>query len=156
LLHLRRKDMSRESIIADGGRGFLDAIEKDRYDSTTRLVYSDWLEEHGYDDECLEQRRLATPEWIEADKWLHEYAARVKPYDTETVYGTRDAVVTEEGKERAFKLLMEEMQANELFYHGCDLYSFGEVEEPDELKKYAEIWLHQGINWDDFTFTCSC
>lgn len=50
------------------------AIKADPYDSTNRLVFADWLEENGLDDEGAEQRRRASNEWIEADKWLHEFA----------------------------------------------------------------------------------
>lgn len=49
------------------------ALAKDRYDCTTRLVYADWLEERGLDDQAAEQRRMATPEWVEADRWMHEF-----------------------------------------------------------------------------------
>lgn len=44
---------------------FLAALDKDRYDKTTRMVFADWLEEHGYDDEAVFQRSW-TREWQEA------------------------------------------------------------------------------------------
>jgi uncharacterized protein (TIGR02996 family) len=53
-------------------RAFLEAIEKDRYDRETRLVFADWLEERGEDDEAVEQRRRATEEWKEADEVMTE------------------------------------------------------------------------------------
>jgi uncharacterized protein (TIGR02996 family) len=59
--------MSREAFEA--------ALAADRYDSTTRLVYADWLEEQGDDDKAAEQRRMATPEWVAADQWMHEFAS---------------------------------------------------------------------------------
>lgn len=55
---------------------FLAAIKHDRYDTLTRLAYADWLEERGEDDEAAEQRRQATPVWQEADRWLHDFAAK--------------------------------------------------------------------------------
>lgn len=53
---------------------FLKALELDRYDRTTRLVFADWLEEKGYDDEAVEQRRCSTEEWEEADRWMVNFA----------------------------------------------------------------------------------
>ncbi len=53
---------------------FENALKEDRYDSTTRLVYADWLEERGLDDEAQEQRRMASPAWIEADREMHNFA----------------------------------------------------------------------------------
>jgi uncharacterized protein (TIGR02996 family) len=58
-------------------RAFLEAIEKDRYDKELRLVFADWLEERGEDDEAVEQRRRATEEWKEADQWMYEFAKEV-------------------------------------------------------------------------------
>jgi uncharacterized protein (TIGR02996 family) len=55
---------------------FLAAIQKDRYDEATRRVFADWLEENGYDDEALEQRRW-TREKQEAEDWLRELAGRL-------------------------------------------------------------------------------
>ncbi len=58
-------------------QAFLDRIKEDPYDSTNRLIFADWLEEHGNDrdeEEILEQRRKATTEWIAADKWMHNLA----------------------------------------------------------------------------------
>lgn len=35
---------------------FLAALRENPYDGELREVYADWLEEHGFDDEALEQR----------------------------------------------------------------------------------------------------
>lgn len=59
---------------------FEDALKEDRYNSTVRLIYADWLEENGFDDEAVEQRRRAKPEWIDADKWMHDFASRGGQY----------------------------------------------------------------------------
>ncbi len=50
-------------------QAFLDAIAADRYDQTTRLVFADWLNEHGLDDEAEVQRQW-TPEKQRAEDWL--------------------------------------------------------------------------------------
>ncbi len=52
---------------------FESAIKTDRYDQITRLVYADWLEENGLDDEASEQRRRASPEWVEAARWMEGF-----------------------------------------------------------------------------------
>ncbi len=58
---------------AEERQAFLDRIKEDPYDSTNRLIFSDWLEEYGEDkdhEEAIEQRRCSTPEWKEAREWL--------------------------------------------------------------------------------------
>lgn len=55
---------------------FLAALAADRYDQTTRLVFADWLDENGLDDEAMEQRRCATPEWEKAARWLESFATK--------------------------------------------------------------------------------
>lgn len=55
-------------------QAFEEVLKENRYDSTTRLVYADWLEERGFDDEAQEQRRMASPEWVGADRWMHAFA----------------------------------------------------------------------------------
>lgn len=58
--------------MSDERKAFVDILTKDRFDAKTRLVFADWLEEHGCDDEAAEQRRMASPEWVEAAKWIEE------------------------------------------------------------------------------------
>lgn len=52
---------------------FESAIKQNRYDQSTRLVFADWLEEHGYDDEAVVQR-LWTKEKQQSEDWLREFA----------------------------------------------------------------------------------
>lgn len=56
---------------------FLDALRANPYDKELRLVYADWLEENGFDDEALEQR-----EWNEekqkSEDWLRNVAKRLQ------------------------------------------------------------------------------
>lgn len=74
-------------------------------------------------------------------KWLRDYSRRVSPYEDE---------------ETAYKTLVDGLRGGELFYHGADLHSQSDVEDPDELKKHAKIVLGIDINWADFSFHCSC
>lgn len=48
---------------------FLKALEENEDDLTTRLVYSDWLEEQGEYEEADRQRR-----WPGAKAWLKQFA----------------------------------------------------------------------------------
>ena len=54
---------------------FLAALKEDRYDRTTHLVFADWLEDHGMDDEALVQRTW-TRERQEAEDWLRAFGDR--------------------------------------------------------------------------------
>lgn len=59
-------------------KAFLRAIdESDELDYKTRLVYSDWLEERGRDNDAAAQRAKATPEWVEARRFLLEMSETV-------------------------------------------------------------------------------
>ena len=132
----------REQIIRDGGKGFIQALDTNRYDQTTRLVFADWLEEMGHDDEALEQRRRATDRWVASDKWLREYAAtKAKTY---------------EKPDEAFENLLADLKRREVFYHGNNLHGFYELEDPDELKEHADWYLGIEIDWGRFEFSCSC
>lgn len=50
---------------------FLDWIAEDPEDRSRRPIYADWLEERGYDDEALRQRR-----WWQSADWLVAFARR--------------------------------------------------------------------------------
>ena len=76
----------------------------------------------------------------DAEAWLRAYAHRVSPYKS---------------PEKAYQRLLVDLRTGELFYDGTDLHSFSEVEEPDELRKNAEI-LGIQIDWTRFSFSCSC
>jgi uncharacterized protein (TIGR02996 family) len=51
--------------------GFLAALAADEDDAEARLVFSDWLDEHGKHEEAGRQRR-----WPAAKAWLVDFAAR--------------------------------------------------------------------------------
>jgi uncharacterized protein (TIGR02996 family) len=48
---------------------FLKALAENEDDTTTRLVYADWLDEHGEHEEADRQRK-----WPAAKAWLREFA----------------------------------------------------------------------------------
>ena len=81
----------------------------------------------------------------ESERWLREYAARIKPYDVESI-----------GAENAFHSLIDGLRQGEVFAHGTDLHSFAELEEADDLKLHAERYLGIRIEWGRFSFSCSC
>jgi uncharacterized protein (TIGR02996 family) len=64
---------------------YRDAFEKalieDRYSVSTRLAFADWLTDQGDDDAAAEQIRRASPIWIEADKWMAEFANTITEWD---------------------------------------------------------------------------
>ena len=61
-------------------RAFLEAIRRDPLDRPTRLVFADWLEEHGRDDEAASYRRLRE-DVLRADLWMRRFALEVRqPY----------------------------------------------------------------------------
>lgn len=53
----------------DERSAFLNALAANEDDETTRLVYADWLDEHGEHDEAARQRA-----WPAAKAWLVRFA----------------------------------------------------------------------------------
>lgn len=51
---------------------FLKALEENEDDDVTRLVYADWLDEHGFPEEASRQRR-----WRASKTWLAELASKL-------------------------------------------------------------------------------
>lgn len=52
----------------DDRQAFLDALKKNEDDVATRMIYADWLEENGEDDEAERQRK-----WPAAKRWLQDF-----------------------------------------------------------------------------------
>ena len=92
-----------------------------------------------FDKDIQPEPTLSDVEYSE--RWLKDYAARMNDYDS---------------PEQASRRLMEGLRSGELFSHGSDLHCFADLDDPDELKKHAEIVLGIPINWSNFTFSCSC
>lgn len=78
----------------------------------------------------------------ESEKWLRAYAVRLLPY-------AGDA-------QQSYLMLLDGLRTRELFAHGSDLHSLGDLEDADGLRKHAERVLGIRIDWDDYTFRCSC
>jgi uncharacterized protein (TIGR02996 family) len=75
---------------------FLAVLDKDRFDKVTRTVFSDWLEEHGYDDEAVFQRNW-TREWQEAWDHLFLCAAECRIAYDELLNAATDYLEGKEG-----------------------------------------------------------
>lgn len=78
-----------------------------------------------------------------SEQWLRRYAVRIKPYE-------------EDDRQGAFDRLCEGLRSDEVFAHGTDLHSFADLDDADELKFHAERYLGIRIDWDRFSFSCSC
>ena len=121
---------------------FLDLLKEDRYDSTTRLVFADWLEEKGKDDEAREQRRMTTKEWIDADKWMHEFAESIG--GTCLNYGKE--LEEEEWKNITYEEVMRAAQASIDTDGSARLVQVGTetarnmMDEPRAREQFWEAW----------------
>ncbi len=114
-------------------QAFLDILKEDRYDSTTRLVFADWLEERGFDDEALEQRRMSTQEWVEADKWMYEFVETIGGDDYELGSITYGDVM------RAAQDSLDSKDDDRLVQVGSE-YARDEMSNPGIRKRFWEAW----------------
>ena len=142
-------------------QAFESMLAADPYDTTTRLVYSDWLDERCLDAEAAEHRRMATPEWCAARKWLWAYAIRMNPYEIEEYsydHASGETICTQvpDGEQKAFDLLMQGLRDKYLYAHGTDLHGLYELDDGDELRQQANVYLGVEDDWSNFEFTCSC
>jgi uncharacterized protein (TIGR02996 family) len=62
----------------DERNAFLKLLAKNEDDTTTRLVYADWLDEHGEHEEADRQRK-----WPTAKAWLVKFCEENNPPDDE-------------------------------------------------------------------------
>ncbi len=115
---------------------FETVLQKDEDDTTTRMVYADWLDEHDQPEEADRQRK-----WPAAKKWLQAYAANISIYDPPDV---------------AYDNLIEGLKTNEIFAHGTDLHDLDQLEDADDLKYHASIFLGIPVDLERFSFSCSC
>lgn len=126
--------------MSDHRAAFEAALKENPYDATTHFVFADWLEENGFDDEAAWQRSW-TRERQEAEDWLKVYAARMNCYDD---------------PEAAFNGLVEGLRTKELFAHGSDLHGLYDLHDAEDLREHARTYLGLEIDWNRFTFSCSC
>ena len=80
--------------MADHRKGFEDAIRANPYDQPTRLIFADWLEENGFDDEALIQRAW-TEEKQRATDFIHAFAAENKTTYEKLMEAAKDAEDTD-------------------------------------------------------------
>jgi uncharacterized protein (TIGR02996 family) len=73
--------------MSDMRSAFLDALAQNEDDTTTRLVYADWLDENGEHEEADRQRKWpAAKEWL-VDFWTaHNYAGGLDRADDDDGY----------------------------------------------------------------------
>ncbi len=103
----------------------------DKYDQTTRLIYADWLEERGYDDEAVWQRSW-TPEWQGSED-----------YFIELVEQSTDEMMTLE----RLKGVVKEFLEQEYLWDNI-LYDL-RLPEPMEFYRGSKFWKQ----WEIYTST---
>ncbi len=145
---------------------FLTAIAKDRYDQTTRLVFANWLEENGLDDEALIQRSW-TREKQESEDWLRDYAAKCG--ETCTNYSdVWQEHVEEEWQDITYEMVVQ--AGHDYVNHGNYSTQVGSEKARDLMYgETAELfWKHwqtvtgrtkaarEEDEWMDGPFSCTC
>lgn len=83
---------------------FVAVLDRDRFDKDTRMIFADWLEEQGYDDEAAFQRSW-TREWQEARDHLFLCAAECRITYDELLGAATAHLEGEEGDDGATLLL---------------------------------------------------
>jgi uncharacterized protein (TIGR02996 family) len=72
-VHRGRRGGQGEAAVSEHD-AFLTALAEDEDDTTTRLVYADWLDDHGAHEEADRQRR-----WTPAKAWLVRFCQENNP-----------------------------------------------------------------------------
>lgn len=128
---------------------FLDKINENPLDGVARDIFADWLDDQGEHEEANRQRA-----YIASRQWLTDYACRLNPYDI----GTYDKKFKMGGKtpDEVFEIMLSELQSGEIFAHGTDLHSLGELENPDEFFRHSAIVLGYAVDPDNLYYGCSC
>jgi hypothetical protein len=77
-----------------------------------------------------------------SERWLRDYAERVNCAEPPQV---------------AYDILLRDLAAGDITYHGTDMHGRQDLEEPEELQRHAEIVLGMKIDFNTFTgFSCAC
>lgn len=84
----------------------------------------------------------SAPQKAYAEEWLRGYALRLYPYETDP--------------QKAFETLIENLKEKHIQAWGHDLYGLNDLEDSGTLKEYAEEYLGIKIDWEDYSFSCSC
>ncbi len=125
------------------------AIKKDRYDQETRLVYADWLEEHGEDDEALIQRKW-TPEYQRSEDYLRNYAARINYKEAYGPYRDDDEISEEEKREgdnyHTVVTYEQLLEGAEEYLEGAESSIYLNFDTPDFIyEEREEFWKHFAV-----------
>lgn len=128
-------------------QAFIKVLEQNENDTETRLVYADWLEEHGLDDEADRQRK-----WPSAKKWLidfcDEYNQKDSDYERHVPY--------EELLQKAVRAISDDLS----FYTGNN-DTMCEGLRANRVKFWTCISIVTGIpltteEMKESSFSCAC
>ncbi len=155
-------------------QAFEEKIVTDRCDSTTRLVYADWLDEHDLPEAAYEQRRCASDRWVGAARWMELLAHTsgetcVKNYGQANTYDHSTGTWTPTGKEEEWKKITFEdlieagrtcaaSDGDDVFVQTGEDSLRGIINTREMIERFWEMWSiitgewHQG----DAPFGCSC
>jgi uncharacterized protein (TIGR02996 family) len=75
-------------------KAFLELLAQNEDDTTTRLVYADWLDDHGEHEEADRQRK-----WPAAKEWLVRFCEAHNPRDDDEVWIISYEMLLELGQE---------------------------------------------------------
>lgn len=96
---------------------------------------------HHWFHPAFPEAKTGMPERSFSEQWLRFYAVKMNSYDD---------------PEEAFQRLIEGLNSGELFSHGSDLHGLYELDDAEDLRHHAQTYLGKTINWNDFSFSCSC
>jgi hypothetical protein len=77
-----------------------------------------------------------------SERWLREYAVKFNSYS--------------KTPEDAFNRLIDDLRTGSLNCYGSDTNHLSEIDNADLLKEHGERYLGIKIDWDQFSFSCSC
>jgi hypothetical protein len=78
----------------------------------------------------------------ESEAWLREYAVKMNCYDTDP--------------EEAYKRLLKGLRSNGIRANGSNLGGLEDLDDAAELAYHAGVVLGRPIDWNEFSFSCSC
>lgn len=82
------------------------------------------------------------PDKAKSETWLKSYAIIHNPYV--------------DSPDEAFEKLIEGLKSRELFFDGSNLHGIYDLDDAWDLKEHAERYLGIKIDFDNFSFSCSC
>lgn len=98
---------------------------------------------HEWSHPCFPAQEARMDDKAYSERWLREYALRLKPYE-------------EDDPDGAYQNLLSDLRNRELLGHGTDLHGSFDLEDADTLFRHAEVILGQKFDISQFTFSCSC